>query len=202
MNRILRRFRIGVLLLIALSCLSAQECRAAETVGPNTPKAIMKVNLEIFLVTLEGDTSVRYSVLRHDITYKPLNPDDLVLNLVFDTPTGPVRVSSKYCYVHSTSWRYERDGSIILTYLVYSDRMEFRSGAGTVLRLEDVAVTVSEGAARPRPATLMEEQIVLHGIRHLSFLAKTANRNLLDVLSPESLLRFKAMEGLLAGKFN
>jgi len=161
----------------------------------------MKVNLEIFLVTLVGDTSVRYVVLRHDITYKPLNPDDLVRDFTFNTKAGPALVSRKNCYVHSTSWRYEQDGSIVLTYLVYSDRMEFQDSTGTVLKLEDVAVTVSQDATRPRPAILMEEQIILHGIRHLSYLAKTANRNLLDVLSPESLLRFKAMESLLAGKF-
>ena len=202
MTRISRRIHIGILFSIILSCLSAQDCRAAETVVPISSKETMKVNLEIFLVTLAGDTSVRYAVNRHDITRKPRNPDDLVQNFTFDTKAGSVLVSRKNCYVHSTSWRYEQDGSIVLTYLVYSDRMEFLDGAGTILKLEDVAVTVSEDPTRPRPAILMEEQIVLHGIRHLSYLAKTDNRNLHDVITPESLRRFKAMDSLLAGKFN
>jgi hypothetical protein len=141
-------------------------------------------------------------VNRYDITRKPRNPDDLVQDFTFHTKTAPVLVSRKNSYVHSTSWRYEPDGSIVLTYLVYSDRMEFRDRAGTVLKLENVAVTVSEDTARPRPVVVTEEQIVLHGMRHLSYLAKTANRHLLDVITPESLRRFKAMEGLLAGKFN
>jgi len=202
MTRISRRIHIGILLSIILSCLSAQDCRAAETVVPISSRETMKVNLEIFLVTLAGDTSVRYAVNRHDITRKPRNPDDLVQNFTFDTKAGSVLVSRKNCYVHSTSWRYEQDGSIVLTYLVYSDRMEFLDGAGTILKLEDVAVTVSEDPTRPRPAILREEQIVLHGIRHLSYLAKTDNRNLHDVITPESLRRFKAMDSLLAGKFN
>jgi len=202
MIRISRRFCIGTLLFIILACLSAQDCRASETAGRVASKESMKVNLEIFLVTLVGDTSVRYVVNRHDITHRPRNPDDLVQEFTFDTKTGSVLVSKKNCYVHSTSWRYEQDGSIVLTYLVYSDRMEFQDGAGTILKLEDVAVTVSEDPARPRPAVLREEQIVLHGIRHLSYLAKTGNRNLLDGLTPESLRRFKAMDSLLAGKFN
>ena len=114
---------------------------------------------------------------------------------------APVAISRKNCYIHSTSWRYERDGSIVLTYFVYSDRMEFQGNVGSVLNLEDVSITVSENA-KPRPAVLMEEQIVAHGIRHMAYLAKTNNRNLLDVISPDSLRRFKAMDGLLAGKFN
>jgi hypothetical protein len=48
----------------------------------------------------------------------------------------------------------------------------------------------------------MEEQIVAHGIRHLAHLAKTNNRNLLDVISSDTLRRLKALESLLAGKFN
>jgi hypothetical protein len=202
MIRIFQRFCIGILLLIALPCLSAQECRSADTAGAITTANVMKVRLEIFLATLVGDTTVRYVVHRHDITHKPRNPDDLVLDLTLNTNTGPVTLSRKHCYIHSTSWRYERDGSIILTYFVYSDRMAFQDNIGSVLNLEDVTITVSEDATRPRPAVLMEEQIVAHGIRHLSYLAKTANRNLLDVISPESLRRFNAMESLLAGKFN
>jgi hypothetical protein len=202
MTRISRKIRIGILLSLILPCLSSQDCRAAEALGLTAPEGTMKVNLEIFLVTLAGDTSVRYAVNRHDITRKPLNPDSLVQNFTFDAKAGSVLVSRRNCYVHSTSWRYEQDGSIVLTYLVYSDRMEFMNGAGTVLKLEDVAVTVSEDPTRPRPAVLMEEQIVLHGIRHLSYLAKTANRSLLDVITPESLRRFGAMDSLLAGKFN
>jgi hypothetical protein len=202
MTRILQRFCIGLLLLIALPFLSAQECRAVETVGTITVTDVMKVRLEIFLATLAGDTTVRYVVHRHDITHKPRNPDDLVLALTFNKNAGPVAISKEHCYIHSTSWRYEHDGSIILTYLVYSDRMEFQDNVGSVLKLEDASVTVSEDATRPRPAILMEQQIVVHGIRHLSYLAKIANRNLLDVISPDSLRRFKAMESLLAGKFN
>jgi len=202
MIRIFQRFCIGILLLIALPCLSAQDCLSAETAAAITVTDIMKVRLEIFLATLVGDTTVRYVVHRHDITHKPRNPDDLVLDLTFNANAGPVTISKKNCYIHSTSWRYERDGTIVLTYFVYSDRMEFRDGVGSVLKLEDVSITVSEDATRPRPAVLMEEQIVAHGIRHLSYLAKTNNRNLLDVISAESLRRFKAMESLLAGKFN
>jgi hypothetical protein len=162
----------------------------------------MNVRLEIILATLVGDTTVRYVVHRHDITHKPRNPDDLVLDFTFNTNAAPVTISRKHCYIHSTSWRYERDGSIILTYFVYSDRMKFQGDVGSVLRLEDVSITVSEEATRPRPAVLMEEQIMAHGIRHLGYLAKTNNRNLQNVISPESLRRLQAMEGLLAGKFN
>jgi hypothetical protein len=162
----------------------------------------MNVGLEVFLVNLAGENAVRYIVLRQDITRNGRNPDDLVLNLIFDTEAVPVGISRKHCYIHSTSWRYERDGSIMLTYLIYSDRMEFQDNVGSVLKLEDVSATVSEDATRPRPAVLMEKQIVVHGIRHLSYLAKTNNRNLLDVISPDSLRRFQAMESLLAGKFN
>jgi len=162
----------------------------------------MNVCLEVFLVNLAGENAVRYIVLRQDITGDGRNPDDLVLDILFDTEAVPVGIAIKHCYIHSTSWRYERDGSIILTYLVYSDQMEFQNDNGSVLKLENVSITISEDTTRPRPAVLMEEQIVAHGIRHLSYLARTNNRNLLDVISTDSLRRFKAMESLLAGKFN
>jgi hypothetical protein len=80
--------------------------------------------------------------------------------------------------------------------------MEFRDRAGTVLKLEDVAVTVSQDATRSQPPLLMEEQIVAHGIRHLAYLVKTNTHNFLDVSSPGSLCRFKTMDNLLACKFN
>jgi hypothetical protein len=202
MTRIFKRFCVAILLLTALPCLSAQECLSAETAAAITAMDVMKVRLEIFLATLVGDTTVRYIVQRHDITQRPRNPDDLVLELAFSTTAGPVTLSRKHCYIHSTSWRYEGDGAIILTYFVYSDRMEFQGGVGSVLKLEDVSITASEDATRPRPVVLMEEQIVAHGIRHLGYLAKTNHRNLQNVISPESLRRLQAMEGLLAGKFN
>jgi hypothetical protein len=202
MTSVVQRFCIGILLLIALTLLYTQESRSVETASAITGTDVMKVRLEIFFATLVGDTTVRYVVRRHDITHKPRNPDDLVLDLAFSTMAGPVTLSRKHCYIHSTSWRYERDGAITLTYFVYSDRMAFQDNVGSVLRLEDVSITVSEDATRPRPAILMEEQIVAHGIRHLSYLANTANRKLIDVISPDSLRRFQAMEGLLAGKFN
>jgi hypothetical protein len=66
--------------------------------------------------------------------------------------------------VHSTSWRYER-AKIVLTYLVYSDRLRFR---GRARRARIGALPGAEEAARNGKDR--DRQVAAHALRHLALL--------------------------------
>ncbi|MEV0629151.1 hypothetical protein [Nonomuraea wenchangensis] len=69
--------------------------------------------------------------------------------------------------LHSTSWRYEPDGRVVLTYAVCPDPAPW-------LPAERVPVLeIARGAApaTPSPERLALANVVAHAIRHLAFLA-------------------------------
>ncbi len=160
----------------------------------------MKIFLEVFFTTMVGEDTIKYNVRRQDITCDKRDPDDVVRSIVSPTGDGCLELPYKGCFIHSTSWRYEHDGRIVITYLVFSDRLIFIDDTGATLMLKDVEAPRNIDPARPRPGKIREEQIVAHGIRHLGFLAKHHHRALNSVVCPDTLRYLREMEGLPAGK--
>ena len=161
----------------------------------------MKVNLEIIVASLNGHASLRYLVSRHDISGNLIDPDHLIKDIISNEEHNHPTIPWDQCIIHSTSWRYEEDQSLVLTYIVYSDYAVFRQDSGKILSLYGVHTPKNGSLTRPRPAHIVESHVVAHGIRHLSHLVKR-NSAMHKVLSSTSLEAFQALEGTLAGRIH
>jgi len=71
--------------------------------------------------------------------------------------------------VHSTSWRYDTAGRVVLTYVVLPDPDV--AGPATELASPRIARGVASG--RPTPARVGVDEVVAHAVRHLAFLLPT-----------------------------
>jgi hypothetical protein len=161
----------------------------------------MKIFLEIFIATLAPGESIAYTKKNVDITGNIRDPDEIV-NEIIQNPLDEMPMVRNDAYiVHSTSWRYESDGSLVLTYMVYSEHVIFIGDNHRLLHIRDVRMPLSRDSRRPRPHRIEEEHVVLHGIRHLSFLLLTVSDGLsADSLSPKSRSFFGTMAAALGGK--
>ena len=115
----------------------------------------------------------------------PCGPDPWYIELGEDD--DPVEVVSRLSQnllgppllVHSTSWRRAR-GSVILSFIVVI-------GDAQALELEGLPIVRAELArsgARHAPKSIAATQVVEHGLRHLSWLARD-DPTVQSVLSPE-----------------
>lgn len=89
--------------------------------------------------------------------------------------------------VHSTSWRCEADGGVVLTYAVVPDP----GPAAPATPLGAAGIARGE-RGRPSPASLEPAQVAAHAARHLAFLAEhdpEARDALNDPLLAEALAR-------------
>jgi len=160
----------------------------------------MKLSLEVIVASLADQTTVRYFILNEDITDWEYDPDKIVLELLDSPKCDFSAIAKKNCFVHSTSWRFEPHQTIVLTYFVYSDLFMFRKNGGKLLSLNDAVISSSDKPCVPRPMKIAEENVVSHGIRHLSHLVKSNSQNVRSILAPESIQVFMDMESHLAGR--
>ncbi len=68
--------------------------------------------------------------------------------------------------VHSTSWRYEPDGGIVLTYAVCPDP----SPSLPAIEAPVLEIARGEAPATPSPERVALANVVAHAVRHLAFL--------------------------------
>jgi hypothetical protein len=161
----------------------------------------MKCYLEVFVTSLEGDEHIRYARLAIDFSDDVGNPDNIVQELINRPLDNMPKLRGSRYISHSTSWRYEYDGSIYLTYLIYSDSVDFQRVNTNTLFFYEMTISQSEDPERPRPAVITEEQVVSHGMRHLCHLIMNSPDHMFDgVLSPRSRSLFHRMHPILAGK--
>jgi hypothetical protein len=160
----------------------------------------MKCYLEIFVTSFEGDEHIRYSRMVIDISDDASNPDDIVQELVNPPLDNMPKLSGSRYISHSTSWRYEYDGSIYLTYLVFSEGADFSRSTSEILPVHDMIVPRGGAPERPRPADIHEKYIISHGMRHLAYLVDDTDGIYQSMLSSKSLLLFGKVGLSLAGK--
>jgi len=134
----------------------------------------MKLFIEVFFVKINLD-KVIYHKHQFDITDVNSNPDDLVFNLLNDESNGIPKIANDSFVIHSTSWRYETD-KIILTYIVYSDEIDFSKHQSKEFLASDFVIAKGEDSKRPRPKEINELNVLSHAIRHLGFLIRTGER--------------------------
>ncbi len=126
----------------------------------------MKLFLEMFLWALENAETVRFFNLHTDITESQQDPDAVMkeqleqLGMINDNDAR---------YAHSTSWRYE-NGRKLLTYLVWVDGNLLGNLPSRRLFIPSVACPPSRGPLSPRPESISEAHVLVHGLRHLRYL--------------------------------
>ena len=154
------------------------------------------VSVEVFAVSPseEGET-LRYVRRIAGLSNRTTDPDAAARELT--------RGIGEPAILHSTSWRWEKDGTIVLTYLAYCESAKFHGTGPVELRWANLARPAATDPQRPRPSEIREVDVVSHGLRHLSFLIRYArDGRLAAALSPRSLTFFKAICGQLAGRLD
>jgi hypothetical protein len=127
----------------------------------------VKLILEMFLWALENTEMVRYHHLHTDIT-ESLKDPDAIMN---DQLERFGLINGKGArYAHSTSWRYQA-GHTLLTYLVWVDGQVLGQLPTKRLFIPSVACPESRGPLSPRPESICEAHVLVHGLRHLRHLA-------------------------------
>jgi hypothetical protein len=71
--------------------------------------------------------------------------------------------------LHSTSWRFQPAGGLVLTYIAYPDPHPWRAAA----LLTDPTIVQSADPSRPSPPQVLMPHVAAHAVRHLAFLADT-----------------------------
>jgi hypothetical protein len=161
----------------------------------------MKLFLEMFLWAPERAETVRFFHLQTDITENQKDPDAVMKAQLEQLEVIDGKGAR---YAHSTSWRYE-NGRTLLTYLIWVDGDKLENLPSKRLFIPSVACPTSRGPLSPRPESICEAQVLVHGLRHLRYLAldqkdKVAaellecrrTRGLLHSLEPALSSRFEA----------
>ncbi len=138
-----------------------------------------KIIIEVFRAKIEGN-SILYT--KHDVVVgedDKRDPDELV----HEELIKHMHVENiNKAITHSTSWRFQKDGSIVLTYLVYSDFDDLSSKYDQdhkihALKIEDMEIARSKSHRSPRPEKIEEKNVVSHAIRHLAFLIQVGDKD-------------------------
>jgi hypothetical protein len=148
----------------------------------------VRVLAELLFARIAGRT-LRFQVARFDLTRSRGEPDAAAREFA-DMRLRPdaLRV------VHSTSWRYER-GRIVLSYLVYSDRLTFRGRSRRALM--DALPPPEEPA---RDARDRDRAVASHALRHLAFLVAEDPVEYRAKLSPATRRALRRLRPEAAGR--
>jgi hypothetical protein len=149
----------------------------------------VRVLAEVLFARIAG-RDLRFQVARFDLERSRRDPDTSVSEFA-DARLGEpdaLRV------VHSTSWRYERD-RIVLSYLVYSDRLA-PPGRSRRARLD--ALPSAEASAHD--SRDRDKAVASHALRHLAFLVAQDADQYRPKLSPETIRALRGLRPAAAGR--
>src|SRR5690349_15574847 len=126
----------------------------------------MKTILEVFhLCIVKNRLCYRRTYL--DLSHRRADPDSAIHALLHETVRGSDGEVEQEFVVHSTSWRYVKPGRVLLTYVAYSDTLEFKidlKHSLTIRQLRNIHV----GIGHPRTRAGRERQVVAHAMRHIA----------------------------------
>lgn len=141
----------------------------------------MHADVELIAARFEGDR-LRYLVGREACAIGT-DPDETARTGTAGLFPG---IPLRRIVVHSTSWRYEQ-GTLLLTYLAYSDELPFDDLPHVLPR---DAKAVGTGVAA----------VVAHAIGHLAFLARQEPDKYRHALSSETFAHLAKVEPEVAGR--
>jgi hypothetical protein len=153
-----------------------------------------KVSLELFMASPSDDRTLAYGIRTADLLQDSSDPD-IVARSLMPPGCGPA-------ILHSTSWRWEKNGTLILTYLAFSEESSCRDAEPSRLHWSELLPPQATDPKKPRPAEIRQQDVLAHGIRHIAFLVRRSpDPRLAAALSPASLKFFQTMCGQLAGRY-
>jgi len=153
-----------------------------------------KVALELFIVTPSADRTLAYGVRTADLSQDSSDPDTIAGSLM--------PLACNPAILHSTSWRWEKNGTLILTYLAFSEDSKCRDSEPSMLPWSELLPPQTTDPKKPRPSKIHQRDVLAHGIRHITFLVRRSpDPRIAAALSQESLRFFRAMCGQLAGRY-
>ena len=160
----------------------------------------MQTILELYYLRIIGDL-VRYQRKRANLSKRGTNPESIIQSLIQEKRRSESgKVEEKEFIVHSTSWRYARPGKVVLTYVAYSDELEFPKGKSHGFSLKRLS-NITKKSRSPRSQVAIEKQVVSHAMRHIAFLIQTDQQtDYKSALSPRTRKVFEKLWGNLAGK--
>jgi hypothetical protein len=200
-SAVVRAVALGTFL--ALACvggLADGSGKARGAAGPDRTPAV-RVVVELFQVVLLDQERLMF--LRQEAPLDTRGPDVAVAELQRGGGPGSL-LAEAAAIVHSTSWRFERDGTVVLTYLAFGERPSpsapGRTGVQTMpwRKLPGLGPTDPD---RPSPAVLRHEDVLAHGLRHLALLARRRDNDAFAArLTKAGKALFAAVEPEIAGK--
>jgi len=160
----------------------------------------MQTHLEIFYVRIIGDR-VCYQRKQANLNKRGEAPERVIKSLLQEKhPAASGKVEENEFLIHSTSWRYEKPGKVMLTYIAYSDELEFQKGTSNSFPLKKLR-SITKKSEKPRTRVGLEKKVVSHGLRHIAFLIRTGNQiDYKSALRPETRKVFEKLWVSLAGK--
>lgn len=160
----------------------------------------MKTILEVFYLRIV-DRRVRYQRKEVNLSRRGSDPDKLIWSLIRQEHGEPQTTEHEHEFlIHSTSWRYERPGKIILTYAAYSDALEFEKGTWKSIAIKDLR-TITKQTRKPRTQTALEKKVVSHAMRHIAFLIETDKQiDFESAMDPKTMKTLKQLWVSLAGR--
>ena len=164
------------------------------------PGVSMKTILEVYYLRLFGQR-IRYRRREVNLSRKGSDPDQLIWSLIRQEHDEPHEPEEEHEFiVHSTSWRYGRPGKVLLTYVAYSDRLEFKKGTWKSIPLKDLR-SITKRSRKPRSQTALEKKVVSHAVRHIAFLIKTDQEiDFKSAMRPQTRATFDKLWVSLAGR--
>lgn len=154
------------------------------------------VSVELFAVTVDH-AELRYWRGSQRLLRRSGSPEDTVRALLTQHAHGAVSAPQAASFLHSTSWRYETPGEIVLTYLAYVPPSSAALTGARHFPVANLPTPAPTDPLHPRPPHIAELDVLAHGLRHLAFLIKRepngsvalavdpAGRQVLTQLAPE-----------------
>jgi hypothetical protein len=171
----------------AWACLTALLLAASTPTPEKSPHLpTTRVAVEVFSVALAGEKVV--FARREGALRAGANPDGRARDLA----AGDIAL------IHSTSWRWEKDGRIVLTYLAWAKDGSLTDGARPLPALAPPSRT---DPLHPRPAEIRDLDPLAHGLRHLAFLLRTSRDGAVAAaLGPRAAEALAKLEPAVAGE--
>src|SRR5215216_6224553 len=160
----------------------------------------MKTVMEIFYLRIVGK-SVWYQRKQADLSRRGGDPDRVIRSFIHEKRRASSgKAEEKEFIVHSTSWRYAKPNRVILTYIAYSDELDFGKGKAKSLPLKSLR-TITKKSRKPRSRTELEKKVVSHAMRHIAFLIQTGDQDdFKSALTADTIKVFEKLWVSLAGK--
>ena len=162
---------------------------ALATEAPPVP--VTRVAVEVFGVGLGGSGDGLAFNRREGPLEKGENPDPRARQLAEEG-------GQQIALIHSTSWRWEPDGRIVLTYVAWVEEGTLGPAARSLPKL---AAPGPVDPLHPRPAEIRELDPLAHGLRHLAFLLRTSRDGAMArALGPPAVTALQRLEPDVAGE--